>query len=195
MEIIDLLSGFDLDKLKDSDIQAVARGLAVTFVLKPFRQTVYSGTVLDEAAVIRLRNACEQELIRYLHKAIDGNWFDKIGMVASVTRNAGKADMYPEVTVREVDPSEMLDTVKDMHIHHMSKEDYDACARAFSNIIFGQGQLAEMISRRAVTDESALRTIEGDVISRVYSFLLMAASRKNDLISMAEESKNRAEKK
>ncbi len=194
MEIIDLLSGFDLDKLKDKDIQAVARGLSVTFVLKPFRQFVSPGTAVSASLISSIRSACENELIRYMHKAIDGSILDKISMVAAVTRNAGKADRYPAVKAMDVDPSEMLETVKNMHIHSMSQEDYRACARAFTNIIFSQGALAEIAGRQTV-DESAIRAAEGDVISRIYSFLLLAAGKKSELISLAEESKKRAEKK
>ena len=128
MEIIDLLSGFDLDHLKDKDLQNLAKGLAVTFIEKPLN--TFDGTVPDESSESQMMTAVSAAFIKYMKKALEGGVFDKISMVASVTKNIAAGKSLRDCSDTPLDPSGFVKLVEAKHLHALSENDYHEIAQS-----------------------------------------------------------------
>ena len=186
MEIIDLLSGFDLDHLKDKDLRSLSRGLAVTFVRRPLQKHTGSVPGADE-----MKESSVQEFIRYLKKAILGNVFDKAAMVASVTKNIVSSKSMPDPQEVPLDPSGIVEIGSSMHFHHMSEEDFRTLASSAADLLLDGGPLYMLEEHGMKLDDSTLKTVTATAADRIYTGLKMALAEKDALLEAADDSKKR----
>lgn len=174
MEILELFSGFDLNNVKDSDLQTVAKGLAVTLVTKPLKEE--SPADLNQAAVL-----VSNTLNRYLHKVIEGNALTKAGMIATVTMNLRKAPKE-QLKIVSLDTAPMLELVSDMHIHHLQPADYQAISDEFARLVTETGEFPILFHPGALAEDA----ICTDTANKIYTALKMALNDKDALLEKAQ---------
>ena len=189
MEIIDLLSGFDLDHLKDKDLQNLAKGLAVTFIEKPLN--TFDGTVPDESSESQMMTAVSAAFIKYMKKALEGGVFDKISMVASVTKNIAAGKSLRDCSDTPLDPSGFVKLVEAKHLHALSENDYHEISMSLSHLLLDEGPLSMMKEHHIRLEAHSLKTVTVSAADRIYTGLKMALAEKDSLIQAAEESKQR----
>ena len=78
MELIDLLEHLHLDRVNDSTLQKVARGLAYELIIDPLAGEFRSGTVLDRNRREQMRSILIASMVAGLKKAVEGNLFEKM---------------------------------------------------------------------------------------------------------------------
>ncbi len=188
MELIDLLSGFDLSKISDKNIQMIARGLTAALILEPVKDMRFSAETVP-AMKQRVSDAC----VSYMKKAITGGLFDKIALAASIKKKAGKPENFPAPKLIQVDTKPLVQMTSAMHVHHMKESDYRAIGDEIARIAFGTGKSAELLENTLTVYERDL--VEEDVLSKIYTGLQLALNEKDTLVRMAEESKARAQGK
>lgn len=195
MEIIDLLSGFNIDKLSDQDLQSLSRGIANTFILMPMDQILKNNTVFDEETERNVHNAAKKQVIAYLIKAVRGNLIDKAGMVLSVRKNIGKQEDFAIVKEKKIDPSPFVNAMSSMHFHHLSDEDMNIIAEEFAKLFLDNSVFHLLVQKHDTYTRESRVLIRNDILGRVYSAIKMLLASKDQLIDMAKESKAKAQKK
>jgi len=178
MELIDLISGFDLNKLKDSDLKKVSRGVAMMLVTRPVLDASAKDTSVAKSVISQKMNAC-------MHQIIDGNILSKIKMIAEVRKNMKAVPDHTQTNFTDVDVRPMLAVTKDMHIHHMHEEDYQKIADEFSRLA---------MEGLPLSSDNPLSDLTANASDKIYTAIKLALNEKDTLIKMAQESKNRAQK-
>ncbi len=175
MELIDLISGFDLNKLKDEDLKKVSQGVALMLVTEP----ALKNPSIAETMISRQMNQC-------MHQIINGNIIEKIKMVAAVRKYMKAVPENTKTNYTDVDVKPMLQVTKDMHIHHMKEEDYQKIADEFARLAMEGIPLSSSDSYADITSNAS---------DKIYTAIKLALNEKDALIKMAEESKKKAQKK
>ena len=184
MELIDLLSGFDLNKLDDSTLQSVAKGLAIMLVSQP----LYDSGAKDADAC---KAAISKTVDRYMRRITTGGLFDKIKMVAEVRGYMKKAPKSMKAGMLDVDVQPMVELTQDMHVHNMSDSDYQKIADEFARIAVDTGTFMECLTTR----KEPFTGITEDAACKIYTVFKLALASKDELIDKAKESKEKAKKK
>ena len=184
MELIDLLSGFDLNKLDDSTLQSVAKGLAIMLVSQP----LYDSSAKDADAC---KAAISRTVDRYMRRITTGGLFDKVKMIAEVRGYMKKAPKSMKAGMLDVDVQPMVELTQDMHVHNMSDSDYQKIADEFARIAVDTGTFMECLTTR----KEPFTGITEDAACKIYTVFKLALASKDELIDKAKESKEKAKKK
>ena len=195
MELIDLLGELHLDRVNDRTLQKAAQGLAFDLLLDPLEKELRKDTILDHTEKERLSALLRESIIAALKTVVEGSMFTKVKAALNVKKKADRKTGLPAAQLTDIEIQPLLDDAENMHIHHMSEEDYRVLADHIIRIFLESGPAAELFEWNTIYGEQAEYTLQTDAVNKVYTGLKTALHNQDVLIERAEESKQRAQRK